>query len=194
MARRSWRRAGMPPPRRSAPTPAASCCSCFRPSSTWSSWPASPRPRSCSGTPAAAGSSPCSRRWWARASRPESCCRASRATRAEARTQSGLTPAHILAPWSPDPPPVPEHELTVALTGPTGDIGRSLVRRLDRDPQIGHIVAMARRPFDPAAAGLTRTEYRRGDVLDRVAVEELVAGADVVVHLAFLIVGGHEET
>lgn len=89
---------------------------------------------------------------------------------------------------------MPEHELTVALTGPTGDIGRSLVRRLDRDPQIGHIVAMARRPFDPAAAGLTRTEYRRGDVLDRVAVEELVAGADVVVHLAFLIVGGHEET
>jgi nucleoside-diphosphate-sugar epimerase len=53
---------------------------------------------------------------------------------------------------------------------------------------------MGRRPFDPAAAGLTKVEYRRGDILDRVAVEELVQGADVVVHLAFVIVGGREET
>ncbi|MBV9682858.1 MAG: NAD-dependent epimerase/dehydratase family protein, partial [Solirubrobacterales bacterium] len=76
--------------------------------------------------------------------------------------------------------------LTVALTGATGDIGRSLVRRLDRSPDVGRVVAMARRAFDPEAAGLTKTEYRRGDVLDRVAVDELVAGADVVVHLAFV--------
>jgi nucleoside-diphosphate-sugar epimerase len=85
-------------------------------------------------------------------------------------------------------------KLKVAVTGPTGDIGRALVRCLDNSAEIGQIVAMARRQFDPAAAGLSKTEYRRGDVLDRVAVDELVAGADVVVHLAFLIVGGHEET
>jgi nucleoside-diphosphate-sugar epimerase len=48
---------------------------------------------------------------------------------------------------------------------------------------------MARRPFDPAAHGWKKTEYRRGDVLDRAAVESLVAGADVVVHLAFVILG-----
>ena len=84
--------------------------------------------------------------------------------------------------------------LTVAVTGPTGDIGRALVRCLDRSNEVGRIVAMARRHFDPGVEGLTKTEYRRGDVLDRVAVDELVAGADVVVHLAFLIVGGHEET
>jgi UDP-glucose 4-epimerase len=83
---------------------------------------------------------------------------------------------------------------TVAVTGPTGDIGRSVVRALDRSDQIGRVIAMGRRPFDPAEAGLSKTEYRRGDVLDRVAVDELVAGADVVVHLAFLIVGGHDET
>ena len=53
---------------------------------------------------------------------------------------------------------------------------------------------MARRPFDPAAAGLRKTEYRQGDVLDRDARRRLVAGADVVVHLAFLIIGGLEET
>ena len=41
---------------------------------------------------------------------------------------------------------------------------------------------------------MTRTEYRQGDVLDRRAIDELVAGADVVVHLAFVIVGGLQET
>jgi UDP-glucose 4-epimerase len=84
--------------------------------------------------------------------------------------------------------------LRVAVTGPTGDIGRALVRFLDSSDEIDQVVAMARRQFDPAAAGLGKTEYRRGDVLDRVAVDELVAGTDVVVHLAFLIVGGRDET
>ena len=84
--------------------------------------------------------------------------------------------------------------LTVAITGPTGDIGRSLLRALDRNKEIDRIVAMARRPFDPAAAGLRKTEYRQADVLDRDAVAGLVAGADVVVHLAFVIVGGRDET
>src|SRR5690242_1263768 len=53
---------------------------------------------------------------------------------------------------------------------------------------------MARRPFDPADHGWKKTEYRRGDVLDRASVESLVEGVDVVVHLAFIILGGHEET
>jgi UDP-glucose 4-epimerase len=85
-------------------------------------------------------------------------------------------------------------KLTVAVTGPTGDIGRSLLRALDRSREVGKILAMARRPFDPSAAGLHKAEYQQGDVLDRAAVDRLVAGADVVVHLAFLIVGGLEET
>jgi UDP-glucose 4-epimerase len=53
---------------------------------------------------------------------------------------------------------------------------------------------MARRPFEPAALGLRKTEYRQGDVLDVDAVAALVADADVVVHLAFIIMGGREET
>jgi UDP-glucose 4-epimerase len=84
--------------------------------------------------------------------------------------------------------------LTVAITGPTGDIGRSLLRALDRSKEVERVVAMARRPFDPAAAGLRKTEYRQADVLDTNAVAELVADADVVVHLAFVIIGGREET
>ncbi|MGA2925806.1 MAG: NAD-dependent epimerase/dehydratase family protein [Solirubrobacteraceae bacterium] len=85
-------------------------------------------------------------------------------------------------------------QLTVAVTGPTGDIGRSLLRSLERSADVRRVVAMARRPFDPAAAGLRKTEYRRGDVLDRAAVDELARGADVLVHLAFLIVGSLAQT
>ena len=85
-------------------------------------------------------------------------------------------------------------KLTVAVTGPTGDIGRSLLRALDNSNRIDRVLAMARRPFDPASERLHKTEYRQGDVLDRDAVARLVADVDVVVHLAFLIVGGIEDT
>jgi nucleoside-diphosphate-sugar epimerase len=56
------------------------------------------------------------------------------------------------------------------------------------------VIGMARRPFDPPAMGLEKTEYRQGDILDKEGVAELVDGADVVVHLAFVIFGGHDET
>ncbi|MFL5836695.1 MAG: NAD-dependent epimerase/dehydratase family protein [Solirubrobacteraceae bacterium] len=83
--------------------------------------------------------------------------------------------------------------LTVAITGPTGDIGRALVRTLERSRAIGEIRGMARRPIDPKY-GFKRLEYRQGNVLDEGDVERFVAGADVVVHLAFIILGSHEET
>jgi len=84
--------------------------------------------------------------------------------------------------------------LTVAVTGPTGDIGSALLRTLERTKEVGRVLGMARRPFDPRGAGLEKTEYRQGDVLDRDSVDALVAEADVVVHLAFLIMGSHEQT
>ena len=84
--------------------------------------------------------------------------------------------------------------LTVAVTGPTGDIGISAVDALEREPGISRIVGMARRAFDPAAHGWSKTEYRRGDILDRAAVDALVADADVVVHLAYLIMGSRDES
>lgn len=46
---------------------------------------------------------------------------------------------------------------------------------------------MARRPFDPAEHGWERTTYVQGNILDRAALDDFVAGADVVVHLAFII-------
>jgi UDP-glucose 4-epimerase len=84
--------------------------------------------------------------------------------------------------------------LTVAVTGPTGEIGRAFMRSLERSRDVTRIVGMARRPFDPAAHGWKRTEYRRGDVLDRGSVEGLVEGADVVVHLAFVVLKASSET
>jgi UDP-glucose 4-epimerase len=88
----------------------------------------------------------------------------------------------------------PEGGLTVAVTGPTGDIGRSLLGALERSRKVKRVLGMARRPFDPSERGWRKVEYRRGDVLDRSSVDELVAGADVVVHLAFIIFGSHDET
>jgi UDP-glucose 4-epimerase len=84
--------------------------------------------------------------------------------------------------------------LTVAVTGPTGDLGRAFIRTLERSREVERIIGMARRPFDPAAHGWKRTEYRRGDVLDRASVETLVEDADVVVHLAFIVVKASAET
>jgi UDP-glucose 4-epimerase len=84
--------------------------------------------------------------------------------------------------------------LVVAVSGPTGEIGQAVVGALERSREVGRILGMARRPFDPSARGWRKVSYRRGDVLDRAAVESLVAEADVVVHLAFMIMGGARES
>jgi UDP-glucose 4-epimerase len=84
--------------------------------------------------------------------------------------------------------------LTVAVTGPTGEIGKPFVQALERERDVTRIVGMARRPFDPASLGWHKTEYRQGDVLDRAAVDGLVADADVVVHLAFIVVQASDRT
>jgi nucleoside-diphosphate-sugar epimerase len=84
--------------------------------------------------------------------------------------------------------------LTVAVTGPTGDIGKPLLRALDKVAGIKKVIGMARRPFDPSELGLKKTEYRQGDILDKDSVAQLVKDADVVVHLAFIIFGGRDET
>ncbi len=83
-----------------------------------------------------------------------------------------------------------DQRLTVAVTGPTGTFGFGLIPLLQAEDRVTRIVGIARRPFDPAAHGWTKLEYRRGDVRDEVALRDAFAGADVVVHLAFLVTGG----
>jgi nucleoside-diphosphate-sugar epimerase len=79
--------------------------------------------------------------------------------------------------------------LTVAVTGPTGEMGQAVVSALERSRDIGEILGMARRPFDPRERGWKKVVYRRGDVLDKRKVARLVEDADVVIHLAFMIMG-----
>ena len=82
-----------------------------------------------------------------------------------------------------------EKDLTVAVTGPTGTFGFGLIPQLQADDRVARIVGIARRPFDPAAYGWTKMEYHRGDVRDPGALHDAFAHADVVVHLAFLVIG-----
>src|SRR3954465_973802 len=92
--------------------------------------------------------------------------------------------------------------LTVAVTGPTGEIGVAAVNALEADAGVGRIIGMARRPFDPKSRGWSR-RGNRGAAAPRPppstapgagAVGALVAGAAVVVHLAYVIFGSREES
>ena len=84
--------------------------------------------------------------------------------------------------------------LTVAVTGPTGTFGLALMPLFEADDRVARVIGIARRPFDPAQRGWTKMEYRRGDVRDAGALRAAFDGADVVVHLAFLIVSGGKRT
>src|SRR3712207_3885714 len=84
--------------------------------------------------------------------------------------------------------------LTVAVTGPTGDLGLAIVDALERSRSVKRILGMARRPFDPADRGWRKTEYRQGDVTDAGSVRGLVKDAHVVVHLAFAILEASDST
>lgn len=90
----------------------------------------------------------------------------------------------------------PGGALTVAVTGPTGTFGHGLVPLLEADDRVGRIIGIARSPFDPTDHGWSKMTYRRGDVRDPEVLAEAFDGADVVVHLAFLITGtaGRETT
>jgi nucleoside-diphosphate-sugar epimerase len=79
--------------------------------------------------------------------------------------------------------------LIVAVTGPTGTFGFALMPRLQAEGRIARIVGVARRPFEPADHGWTKMEFLRGDVREQETLRRTFEGADVVVHLAFMITG-----
>lgn len=82
-----------------------------------------------------------------------------------------------------------ESGLTVAVTGPTGTLGLGLMPLLQADDRIRRIIGIARRPFDPAAHGWPKMDYRQGDVRDPKTLAAAFRGADAVIHLAFLVMG-----
>jgi UDP-glucose 4-epimerase len=89
---------------------------------------------------------------------------------------------------------MPTTGLTVAVTGPTGDLGLGIVDALERSRSVKRILGMARRPFEPSERGWRKTEYRQGDVTDQASVHALVKDAHVVVHLAFAILEASDRT
>ncbi|MBB6345673.1 NAD-dependent epimerase/dehydratase family protein [Nonomuraea muscovyensis] len=72
--------------------------------------------------------------------------------------------------------------MRVVVVGATGNVGTSVVRALEDDPDVASIVGVARRA--PGWRG-SRAEWRQADVVTG-DLAQIFDGADVVVHLAWL--------
>jgi UDP-glucose 4-epimerase len=73
--------------------------------------------------------------------------------------------------------------MRVVITGATGNVGTSLIAALAEEPAIEEIVAIARRPAD---LGDPRVRFVAADIVTA-DLASAFAGADAVVHLAWLI-------
>jgi UDP-glucose 4-epimerase len=73
--------------------------------------------------------------------------------------------------------------MRIVVTGATGNVGTSVLSALARDPAVEEIVGLARRL---PRWGNPRTHWVQADVVSS-PLEDVFAGADVVIHLAWLI-------
>ena len=80
--------------------------------------------------------------------------------------------------------------MRVVVTGATGNVGTSVLRSLAADPSVDEIVAVARRAPQRPLEGAT---FVAADVTTS-DLGPIVRGADVVVHLAWLIQPGRDES
>ncbi|MGH2728656.1 MAG: NAD-dependent epimerase/dehydratase family protein, partial [Actinomycetota bacterium] len=71
---------------------------------------------------------------------------------------------------------------TVAVTGAAGFLGRSVVRALKEDPAVGRVIGIDRVSGDPDF------EWSLVDIRDP-GIDRVLGGADVVVHLAAVVLG-----
>jgi len=74
---------------------------------------------------------------------------------------------------------------TVAITGVTGYFSQMLLPYLERDAEIGRVIGIDRRTPRGSVGG-NKVTFHQCDVRDP-ALEGLLAGADVLVHLAFVL-------
>ena len=74
--------------------------------------------------------------------------------------------------------------MKVVVLGASGNAGTALLRALEDEPRVDEVVAVARRP--PAHWPSAKTAWRSLDVVAD-PLDALFAGADAVVHLAWLI-------
>jgi nucleoside-diphosphate-sugar epimerase len=77
--------------------------------------------------------------------------------------------------------------MRVVVTGATGNVGTSLVRRLSVEPEVTSVLGLARRT---PALSLPKVTWAAADV-SRDDLDGHFRGADVVVHLAWLIQPSH---
>ncbi len=79
--------------------------------------------------------------------------------------------------------------MRIVVTGATGNVGTSLVRALAADERVQEIVAIARRR---PAGSLGKVAGVQADIVDA-PLEAIFAGADAVIHLAWLIQPSRDE-
>lgn len=89
-------------------------------------------------------------------------------------------------------PPVmgSRRSMRVVVFGATGNVGTSVLTSLAAEPAISEVIAVARRSPERS---WPRTTFMAGDIA-RDPLEPIVRGADVVVHLAWLIQPGRDES
>lgn len=80
--------------------------------------------------------------------------------------------------------------MRVVIVGATGNVGTSLLEALEDEPRVEEIVAVARRPPQRT---FSRTTFAQADI-GTSELAPIFRGADVVVHLAWLIQPGREES
>jgi UDP-glucose 4-epimerase len=79
--------------------------------------------------------------------------------------------------------------MRIVVTGATGNVGTSVLQALSRDPDVHEIVGLARRSPEHSIA---RTSWLSGDVREA-DLTSIFRGADVVIHLAWLIQPSRDE-
>lgn len=79
--------------------------------------------------------------------------------------------------------------MRVVITGATGNVGTSVLAALRDEPRVDEIVALARRPatFEDPRVRFVAADVSRDDLT------EALAGADAVIHLAWLIQPSRDE-
>src|SRR5947209_20003208 len=80
--------------------------------------------------------------------------------------------------------------MRVVIVGATGNVGTSVLEALALEPAVDEIVAVARR--EPRSQ-FPRTQFVRADIT-RSDLAPIFRGADAVVHLAWLIQPGRDES
>jgi nucleoside-diphosphate-sugar epimerase len=100
-------------------------------------------------------------------------------------TAKGM-PSSLAQPQRITGPEGRERPLTVAVTGASGTVGPALLARLAEAETVSAVRVLGRRRTADMPDSVA---FREVDVRDAAAVEQAVAGADVVVHMAFALYG-----